>query len=189
MLVDRIKGLIKQPKAEWEAIAAEPADNMALYKSYAMPLAAIGPLASVVGLSMVGVEVPGVGTVRLGFFSALGGGLLGYVLGLVGVYVVALIIDALAPTFEARKDPGQALKVSIYAATPGWLAGIFQIIPSALGLLSLLVTIYGVYLLYLGLQAGMKAPKEKALAYTALVILAAVLIMLAIGALTGLLLR
>jgi hypothetical protein len=180
-LVDRVKGILLQPQAEWEVIAAEPATTQSLYTGYIIPLAAIGPLASIIGLSMIGISVPGMGAFRVSIFSALGSALTSFVLALAGIYVVALVIDALAPSFQARKDPMAALKVAAYSATPSWLAGVLHILPGVLSIVALLVSLYGVYLLYLGLQSLMRAPKAKATGYTALVILAAFVIMFVVN--------
>ena len=68
----------------------------------------------------------------------------------VGIFVLSLIINALAPTFGAQKNSAQAMKVAVYAYTPGWLAGVFNIIP-LLGILGIIAGLYGIYLLYLGL--------------------------------------
>lgn len=43
--------------------------------------------------------------------------LLSYVLALAGVYVIALIVNALTPTFGGQKDRTQALKTVAYAYT------------------------------------------------------------------------
>jgi hypothetical protein len=102
-----------------------------------------------------------------------------YVLTLVVVYVVALIIDNLAPTFGGTKNQVQALKVAAYSYTPAWVAGIFSLIPGLrfLGILGL----YSLYLLYLGLPVLMKSPKEKALGYTVVVIIVAVILSVVVG--------
>jgi hypothetical protein len=47
-----------------------------------------------------------------------------YVLSLVGVFVVAYIIDFLAGTFGARKSPDNAMRVSAYSPTAAWVAGV-----------------------------------------------------------------
>jgi hypothetical protein len=107
----------------------------------------------------------------------------GYVLTLIGVYVLALIIDGLAPSFDGTKNQIQALKVAAYSATAGWLAGVFALIPGLriLGILGL----YSLYLLYLGLPVLMKAPKEKALGYTVVVIVAAVVLAVIVSMVVG----
>ena len=177
-LVDRIKGIIVSPKQEWEVISAEKTSIVDLYKSYIIILAAIGPVASFIGMSLIGINI-GFGTWRVPMVSGLISAIVQYVLTLGGVYVLALIIDALAPTFAGEKNIEQAFKVSAYSATPGWLCGIFGVIPM-LGILGIL-GLYGLYLLYLGLPALMKSPKEKAIGYTITVIIAAIVIFIVIG--------
>ena len=58
-----------------------------------------------------------------------------YVIGLALVYVMALIIDILAPSFSGQKNMDQAFKVAAYYATPAWVAGIFSFIPALGGLI------------------------------------------------------
>jgi uncharacterized protein YqgC (DUF456 family) len=105
-----------------------------------------------------------------------------YVLTLVSVYILALIIDALAPTFSGEKNLTQAFKLATYSYTPGWLVGVFALIP-ALGILRIL-GLYGLYLLYVGLPVLMKSPKEKSTVYTVAVIIAAIIIFVVIGAIS-----
>jgi hypothetical protein len=182
-LVERAKRILLQPGQEWQAINTEAVTTADLYRSYIVPLAAIGPVASIIGMSVVGVSVPFFGTYRVPFGTAVGHAVVSYVLTLVGVYALALIINALAPTFAGEKNDMQALKVAAYASTAAWVAGVFSLIPalSVLGILGL----YSLYLLYLGLPILMKAPQEKALGYTAVVIVAAIVIFAAIGVVSG----
>src|SRR5690606_41930837 len=63
-------------------------------------------------------------------------------ISLVSIYVLSLIIDALAPNFGGTKDPVKAFKVAAYSWTAAWIAGIFGVIPqlailSIVGLYSL----------------------------------------------------
>jgi Yip1 domain len=179
-LVERVKRILLTPRTEWEVIDAEPTTPAELYKGYIVPLAAIGPIARVIGFSVFGIRVPFTTTVyRTPIGSAITGAVVSYVLALVGVYVLALIIDGLAPTFGGTKNQIQALKVAAYSSTAAWLAGIFAILPalSVLGILGL----YSIYLLYLGLPVLMKAPSDKAMAYTAVVIIAAIILFMVIG--------
>ncbi len=182
-LVDRVKMVLLQPKQEWQVIAAETTTTATLYKSYVVPLAAIGPVAAIIGMSMFGINIPFFGTYRMPFTTSLTSGIVRYVLGLIGVFVLALIIDALAPTFAGQKNQAQALKVAAYSSTAAWLAGIFALIPalSILGLLGL----YSLYLLYLGLPVLMKAPQEKAMGYTVVVVICAILLFIVIWWIAG----
>ena len=182
-LVERARNILLQPGQEWQVINAEAATTADLYRSYIVPLAAIGPVASIIGLSVVGVPIPFFGTYRIPLGTAISHALVSYVLTLAGVYVLAMVINALAPTFAGEKSEIQALKVATYASTAGWLAGVFGLIPalSILGILGL----YSLYLLYLGLPILMKAPQEKALGYTAVVLVAAIVLFALIGIVSG----
>jgi hypothetical protein len=178
-LVDRAKGILLNPKNEWAVIDTEPATVSSLYSGYVVPLAAIPPVASFIGWSLLGVSVLGF-RLRVATGTALTGAVVQYVLSLVGVFVFALIIDALAPNFGGQKNQIQALKVAAYSSTAQWVAGIFFLLPS-LGVLAILVALYSLYLLYLGLPVVMKTPSEKALPYTAVVVIVGIVIYVIIG--------
>jgi hypothetical protein len=182
-LTERAKNILIQPAEEWRVIEKEPTTTGDLYTSYIMPLAAIGPVASIVGLSIIGIGSPLGGTYRVSLMTAIGHAVVTYVLALAGVYVLALIIDALAPTFNGTKNSSQALKVAAYSSTAGWLVGIFNLIP-VLAFLQIF-GLYSLYLLYLGLPALMKSPQDKTLAYTVVVIIAGLIIFAIIGAVGG----
>jgi hypothetical protein len=92
------------------------------------------------------------------------------------VYVVALIIDALAPSFGGEKNQVQALKTVAYGMTSAWVAGIALIVPVLGWLVALAGGIYSIYLIYLGLPSTMKAPQEKAGGYTAVTIIIAIVL-------------
>ena len=182
-LVERVKRILLSPQTEWEVIDAEPTTPGALYAGYIAPLAAIGPIAQIIGYSVFGITIPFMGTYRVPIGSALTSALVGFVLTLVGTYVLALIIDALAPTFNGQRSQIQALKVAAYSSTASWVAGIFALVPGLriLGILGL----YSLYLLYLGLPVLMKSPGGEAMGYTAVVILAAIVLFMIIGVIAG----
>lgn len=183
-LVQRVKRILLTPRPEWEVIDGEPTTPAALYMGYVMPLAAIGPIAQLIGFSVFGIRVPFTGTVyRTPIGTAITGAIVSYVLALIGVYVLALIIDGLAPTFGGTKNQIQALKTAAYSSTASWVAGFFTLVPG-LRMLTIL-GLYSVYLLYLGLPVLMKAPNEKAIGYTGVVIVAAIVLFLLIGVVAG----
>lgn len=169
-LVARAKAILLTPRTEWPVIAGESTTVGDLYKGYIMILAAIPAVFGFIGVA------------RIGLGAGLSSLLVSYALGLASVYVMALIVNALAPTFGGQKDSIQALKAVAYAGTAGWVAGVAQIIPFLGVLISLAAAIYSIYLLYLGLPHTMKCPPEKAAGYTAVV----VIIFIVVGALIGL---
>ena len=182
-LVDRVKNILLSPKQEWVVIDGEAATVGSLYTGYIIPLAAIGPICQAIGYSVFGIRLPFVGTWRTPIGSAVTSAIVTYVLTLVGVYVLGLIIDNLAPTFSGTRSSVQALKVATYSYTAAWVCGIFALIPG-LRFLTIL-GLYSLYLLYLGLPVLMKSPKEKALAYTAVVIIVGIIISVVIGVVAG----
>ena len=186
-LVERVKRILLSPKTEWEVIDAEPTTPAELYTRYIMPLAAIGPLAQLIGYSVFGITVPFAGTYRVPIGSAITQAIVMYVLALAGTYVLALIIDALAPTFSGQRSQIQALKLAAYSLTASWIAGIFALVPG-LRILTLL-GLYSLYLLYLGIPVLMKSPREKAVGYTVVVIIAAIVLSIITGVIAGVFLR
>ena len=150
-----------------------------------IPLAAIGAIAGFIGGSLVGMSLPFVGTYRVPIMAGLTGAVFAFFLAIVGVFILAFIINALAPTFGAQQDSNKAFKVAVYSYTPAWIAGALQILP-ALAILGVFAALYGLYLLYLGLPALMKVPQEKAIGYTAVVVVCAIVLSIVVASIGGL---
>lgn len=179
-LIDRAKSILLQPRATWPTIEAEAADMAGLYTRYLMVLAAIPAVCGFIGMSLIGIGGFGL-SVRVPVVAGMANMVVSYVLSLVGVFVLALIVDALAPTFGGQKSQIQALKLAVYASTAALLGGVFTLLP-ALAVLGLLAALYSVYLIYTGLPVLMRNPPEKTLAYTAVVLVAAIVMGVVMGA-------
>ncbi len=178
-LFGRVKAILMTPKTEWPVIAAEPATVGSIYMKYIIWLAAIGPICTMIGQlaftrSVLGVVVPINPTYIIGF------AILSYIMGLVGVYIVALVVNALAPTFNGVQDQVAALKVVAYSYTAAWVAGIVTLIPT-LAILVFLAMLYGFYLMYLGLPVLMKSPADKSGAYVIVTIVVAIVVYFVVG--------
>ncbi len=182
-LIERVQAILLKPSPTWDVIEGETPSVQSLYTSYIMPLAAIGPIASAIGGVVFGIGAFGI-SYHTPLVSAIIGAVFGYVLSLIMIYVVALVIDALAPSFNAQKNFIQALKLAAYASTAGWVAAIFGIFP-ALGLLALLGALYGIYLFYLGLPKLMKNPADKTIVYMIVIAVVYIVLTLVIGAIVG----
>lgn len=183
-LIQRVTNISLNPKTEWPVIEAETTTTAELFKGYIIPLSAIPALASFIGMSFIGMSMPFVGNFRTPVMAGLVTLILSFILGLVSIYLISLIINALAPSFGGEKNPMQALKVTAFAFTPAWIAGIVNIIPS-LGMIGLLAALYSIYILYLGLPVLMKAPEEKAVAYTAVSVICSIVLMVIVMAVVG----
>jgi hypothetical protein len=163
-LIDRIKGILVEPRNEWVKIAAEPASTQSLYTGWIMILAAIGPLALLVSLHSIQIAIAQ------------------YVLALIVTFVLAQIVDMLAPSFGGTKDFVSSLKLTAYSYTAAWLAGIFNLIGVLGGIIGLLATIYAFYTFYLGAPVLKKASPEKAVQFTVIIVLCGIVL----GVLAGL---
>ena len=179
-LVERIKGILLQPKSEWPVIEREPGDAGYLFPNYVAIIAAIPAVCTFIGTSIIGI-----GAYRVGIGLGLVRAVVVYALSLAGVFVVAYIIDFLAGTFGARKNPDNAMRVSAYAPTAAWIAGVFNIIPALafLGILGL----YSLYLLHTGIAVLMNPPADKAVVYTIAVIVCAIIVWIIIFGITAML--
>ena len=181
-IVERAKAIILTPKDEWPRIAAETTSQRDILIRYAIPLAAIGPVAAFLGGQIFGYGAFGF-SYKPGLIAGLSTAVITFVLGLVGLFVVSLIADWLAPKFEGEANKLQAFKLVAYSYTASWLAGVFGLIPSLtiFGLLGL----YSFYLLYLGATPLMKVPQEKSAAYTAVTVLCGIVLMVIIAPITA----
>lgn len=173
-LIDRAKSILLKPRDTWPVIDTEPADVASLYTRYYMILAAIPAVCAFIGLSVIGLGGLGL-SYRVPLAMGLVNMVVSYVVSLALVYLLALVIDVLAPTFGGTRSRIQALKVAVYASTAMLLGGVFSLLPS-LAMLGLLVALYSIYLLYTGLPVLMKSPGERSLPYTAVVVVAAIVI-------------
>lgn len=178
-LVQRVQDILLRPQATWPQIAAEAATPATLYKGYLMILAAIPAVCGFVGLALIGMGV------RLPMGWALGNMVVSYILSLLMVGLLALLAEALAPHFGGSKDRNAAFKLVAYASTAAFVGGVFSLIPM-LAVLGLLASLYSVYLLYTGVPVLMKVRGDKAVAYTAVLVVCGIVGGLVLGAVAGL---
>lgn len=157
-LVTRAKNIMIKPAQEWRVIAGESTDIGALMRNYAAPLSGIAAICQWVGLSVL-FGVIGIGFVRTAMSAAVS-----WVLGLLSLWIAAIAIEHLAPSFGSRASTVQSLKLVVYASTPLWIVGILTIVP-LLGVLFIVAVIYAVYLFYLGLPSVLDTPADRVVPY------------------------
>jgi hypothetical protein len=162
-LIERIKGIVMDPRNEWVKIAAEPATAQSLYTGYIMILAAIGPIAMLLAMHPIQFAIAQ------------------YVLSLIITFVLALIVDALAPSFGGTKDFVTSLKLTAYSYTIAWLAGIFNLLGMLGSVVALAAAIYAFYTFYLGVPVLKKATPEKAVQFTLVIVVCGIVLGLLSG--------
>jgi hypothetical protein len=150
-LLERVRNTILTPKTQWQLIEAEPTSVSKLYSGFVMPMAAFAAVISFFRMSVVGVTLPDGGALRKSLVSGLFSSLLTFVMGLVGLYLVGMIINMLACVFGGLRDRRQALKTAAYALTPAWLGTALTFFFPLGSLLQLVAGLYSLYVLHLGL--------------------------------------
>jgi hypothetical protein len=175
-VLNRVKNILLTPKTEWPTIAEEPTSIAQLYIGYLLPLTAWAVLISLLRLVFMptGAAYAVVPGPRLG----LGMIIWTFVSSFILVFLVGVIVNFLAPTFGGRRNQTQALKVAAYCLTPAYVGSVLALSPVLPSLLEFIVLCYGLYVLYLGLPVVMSAPKERALGYTATVVICTFLLMI-----------
>ena len=180
----RVVNILWRPIDEWRTVAAEPATIEGLIRGYAAPLAAIPAVCQFVGFRLAGIPTGFFGTGGYSVARSLANGFVAWALGLVGVFVAAVVIERLAPTFQSRGGTAQALKLVVYSTTPVWIAGVFYLIP-ALSVLNVLAGFYAIGLFYLGLPIVMATPPDKVIPYMIASVLVVIVVWVVLAFLAG----
>ena len=178
-LKTRVVNILTKPRTEWPLISVEKTDATTLTAGYIAILAAIPPVATYIGLAVVGIGTFTGMRYRIDPVRGLVSAVLQYLLAVAGVHVAALIVDRLAPTFKSQPSAIQALKLVAYASTALWVAGAVNIIPT-LSEVAFLAGLYSIYLFYLGVGPVMKTPDDQVLPY--MVVSAVVVIVVTLAA-------
>jgi len=182
--VSRVRGVLFEPRATFKEVDSEFTKPGDIWGRYVLPLALIGPLAGAIGRFLFGKRIAGTSLPESVTISGAGIWFgISLVLQLAAVFALTQIISLLAPGFGGQKNDVQALKVAAYASTPMWVAGIFNLHGRFL-MVGVIVSMYSLFLLYVGLPTLMKVPQDRSMGYTAVVIIAAIVIFLLVSTYT-----
>jgi hypothetical protein len=177
--------MVLTPKTEWPIVEREPTSIGQLYVSYVAPLALLAAVLAFIHVTLIGVHLPFGGTIRQPFAIGLMSLVMTLVGAFIGLLIVGLVINVLAPTFDGVRDLRQAVKTAAYAFTPAWVGSLFGLLPVFSTLLQLAADCYAIYVLYLGLPVMMHGKQEKAAGYTATVVVCTIVLGFVVGAVMG----
>jgi hypothetical protein len=155
-LANRVIELMTNPRKTWDTIRKEPDQGKELILGYVFLLALIPTVFGFVGNLLFGE-----GFLYSLVYAIL---LLGVFLG--SLFVLGLLVNAMAPSFGTIRNENAAFKLVAYVSTPVWVAGFLTLIPQLTMLAMLAGFGYAGYLFYLGCQALMETPEEKALKFS-----------------------
>ena len=177
-LIERAKNILISPAKEWDVIAAEQPDTGKIITGYVLPLAGAAAIAAFIGYGLIGVSYFGIRVAGMNWGIYMAVRVL--VGALAGVFISALVIDALAPSFGSEKNMGRSVQLVSYSYTPGWVGGLLAIIP-AIALIGALAGIYGLYLLYIGMPKLKKTPADKHVGYFVVSLVVIIIVYFVIG--------
>jgi hypothetical protein len=184
-ILNRITRILLSPKAAWTTIEGERTPPARLFSGYVAPLTLLAVMITFVHVAVIGVSLPFGGTLRIPLMAAITHAVVQFVMGLIGVGLISLIVNLLAPTFGGQRDSHKALQVAAYSLTPAYLSVLFGLLPSFGTLLSLLAGLYGIYVLCLGLPVMMRSKADKAASYTAAVVICTIILGIILGAVSA----
>jgi len=182
-IVQRVINIITKPKQEWNVIAQEEPNTIKLIGGYALILAFIPALSTFIKYGIIGMSF--MGYTSRSISSGIQMGLIQLLSALIGVYLLAWVIDLLAPSFDSQKNFGRSLQLAVYASTPQWVAGILMLLSTTLSMLIMLIGLYAIYLLAVGMPILKGTPKDKVVGYVALTIVAMIVIGIVVALILG----
>ena len=185
-VIQRAKAIIMNPAATWQIIKAEPTTIKDIYQNYIAILLLVPAICNFLAMAVIGMSVPFFGTWRAPLFGTLVSQVISYAVSLAMVYVTALVIEKLAPKFEAKVDTLGAIKLVAYAATPAWVASIFNLLPGPLALLGVIAgSVYSIYVFLLGVQPMTSVPDSRKTGYVAVSALVMIVLSIIVGAMAA----
>lgn len=182
-IVQRVINIVTKPKEEWPVIAQEEPNTMKLIGGYALILALIPAVSAFIKYGIIGFSF--MGYTSRSISSGIQTGLIQLLSAVIGVYLLAWVIDLLAPSFDSQKNFGRSLQLAVYASTPQWVAGILLLISTSMSMLIMLFGLYAIYLLAVGMPIMKGTPKDKVVGYVALTIVAMIVISLVLALILG----
>lgn len=184
-IVQRAKNIIIKPADEWNVIASEPATIGGLFTGYAAPLALIPLVSTILFTGLLGIsalDMMGLGSgMPTGLMAIASSAVVDFIVSLVMLFVMAMIVKRVSPSFNGNSDKVQAMKLMTYASTPSWVVALVSWIPFLGAFLGLGAIVYVVYLIYVGLHPVLGVPKEKVASFTVVIVVIYVVLALIIA--------
>ena len=162
-LFERAKAIMFNPKEEWKIIEAENASHGKVFAGYLLILALIPTVAIFISYCWKWYSAS---HGLVGFFDSpylklgIAVAVQPFVIILVGAYLSAAVINAFSDQFGSAKDLNRAFSLVAYSYTPMCVAGILFIF-GPLAAFVPYVGLYGLVLLYFGIEAQLKPSADK----------------------------
>lgn len=171
MILNHLWGLYAHPKEEWNNI--ERCHESFIYSvMHILTIALIPAICCYYASAHIGWII-GVGDpIKVSTTQAQLIAISLYATIVLGVFILAILIQWMAKTFDAKPHFVQALELAAYASTPLLMVGISALFPLLwfVAIAGITATFYSIYLLYSGVPIIMKIPVEKGFIYSSSVV-------------------
>ncbi len=178
-LFTRAKNIIVKPDDEWQVIKGETIGKKEVILNYALPLMVLIAIASLIGSSITRLHL------GISFPSVLISAVVVFVVQFAAMYLSAVIINELAPSFGSKKDINAAFKLVVYASTASYVAAILSGLIPILSVLFGILGLYSIYLFWTGITPMMETPENKRIGYIIVSFLIIVVIFVVLTAIFG----
>ncbi|MDQ2962639.1 MAG: YIP1 family protein [Pseudomonadota bacterium] len=160
-ILRRIVYLVFRPDAEWARIASEPTTVDSLLRHCILPLSALAPIATFIGMEVFdrswdvdqGYLVPPeliFNTAAATFFATIA-----------SIFTLAAIMTLIAPMYQCKRDYVAALKVAAYGAIPLLLSGAVLFLPAMI-VVSMVAVCHTLFLYNVGATRVLQIREDQA---------------------------
>ncbi len=151
-LINRVLALLVEPAKTWRIIANEPDSGRLLVTRYVLLLASVSAVFSFLG-GLLGNN---------GFVFSLVFAVVRLGVAVGSVWLMGILINAMAPSFGTVRNDNAAFKLMAYASTPLWVVGLLAVIPQLSVLAVLLGVGYSLFLFHVGCPIVLRTPESRA---------------------------
>lgn len=152
-IISTVKSIASAPQDFWRGHKCGDRPLVATYKELLIPLVIIGGVAEFLKTWIIGVSIPFIGTVRLGFGTAIYNLILSSGLLLASFFVAGIILHKLADKFGGQISRDGAIEFVALASSVALAAKVLILVPWLGFLLALLGSFYSIYILWLGIPS------------------------------------
>ncbi len=199
--LENTKGVLTAPAQFWEQKKNNPDSIESILMSHLLPLLGIAALIHFIRISILGISVPipvevaqlniVPDAVKIPFFSGLISSIIMFAMIGLTLYVGSFVLDYIGPRFGVSADQKSSFALLAFSSTPGWIGySIHELLYFWIfAIISFALSVYGIYVYYLGCSRLKGVSQEKLVPYTILSILAVGLTAIVVMAVSNLILR
>lgn len=189
MFLQHMMGVLHHPREEWKLIRDKHYSALRCYTSHMIYLAAIPPLAALIGTTQIGWSATGGDFVRLTTASALPIAIAFYFALLAGAGLMAWFIHWMERTYGSDSSLDDCMVLTTFTATPLFLSGLAALVPILWVdvLIGMVAVAYTIYLLFTGVPVIMKIPEDRAFFFSSSILTVGMVVLVGMLGVTAIL--